>query len=416
MTDGRKQRLEAFTRLARIGADRGNDVNKLLSEACQLSVEALGLARAVLYRLLPGGELVPVVASGQAPPLESIGGSVSRLEERPLFKQAFDDREIVVVRGSGEDPILPKGSEAGERTVVVAPMWGRETCLGFVAGEDGELDDDHVAEIQAYADLVAAFLEQALEQERLTRLGDLKSHFIALASHELRSPVAVIHGIGVTLNRRREHLELEEMAKLHVVLNEQTEHLAHLVNQLLDLSRLEADAIEIRKTQLTVKPVVEAIVSAVAPEHADQIEVAVPDDLETLIDPDAFDRIVSNLVVNALKYGAPPVTITAEQRDTHFRLAVEDRGSGVGKEFVPRLFERFARGDAAQKGGSGLGLAIRPVVRERPRRRADLRRGRADRRPLRARPAAAAPLGARARAAELRRRGGAGAARTGRGS
>jgi signal transduction histidine kinase len=358
VTDGRKQRLEAFTRLARIGADRGNDVNKLLSEACQLSVEALGLARAVLYRLLPGGELVPVVAAGAAPPLESIGGSISRLEERPLFKQAFDAREIVVVRGSGEDQILPKGSEADERTVVVAPMWGRETCLGFVVGEDGDLDDDHIAEIQAYADLVAAFLEQALEQERLTRLGDLKSHFIALASHELRSPVAVIHGIGVTLNRRREHLELEEMAKLHVVLNEQTDHLAHLVNQLLDLSRLEADAIEIRKTQLTVKPVVEAIVSAVASEHAEQIEVAVPDDLETLIDPDAFDRIVSNLVVNALKYGAPPVTITAEQRDTHFRLAVEDRGGGVGKEFVPRLFERFARGDAAQKGGSGLGLAI----------------------------------------------------------
>jgi signal transduction histidine kinase len=359
VTDGRKQRLEAFTRLARIGAGRGNDVNRLLSEACELSVQALGLARSVVYRLLPSGELVPVVASGESPPLEHVGGGVSRLEERKLFKRAFDAREIVVVRGAGEDPILPKGGPDGSvRTVVVAPLWGREGCLGFIAGEDGELDDDQIAEIQAYADLVAAFLEQALEQERLTRLGDLKSHFIALASHELRAPVAVIHGIGVTLNRRREQLELEEMERLHGVLNEQTDHLAHLVNQLLDLSRLEADAIEIRKTQIPVRATIEAIVAAVAPEHSEHIQVSVPERLATVVDPDAFDRIVSNLVVNAVKYGAPPVRITAEQRDTHFRLAVEDRGEGVGKEFVPRLFERFARADAKKVGGSGLGLAI----------------------------------------------------------
>ena len=358
MTHGREQRLEAFTRLARIGAGRGNDVNALLQEACELAVASLGLERSVVYRLLPSGEIMAVVACGD-PHLEAVGGNPTLLDERPLFRQAFDGRRPVVVRGSGVDPILPKdGPSSADRTVIVAPLWGDRVCLGFLAGEDGFLDDDHIAEIGAYGDLVAAFLEQALEQERLTRLGDLKSHFIALASHELRAPVAVIHGIGVTLNQRREQLRLEEMGDLHGVLNEQTEHLAHLVNQLLDLSRLEADAIELRKTEITVKPVVEAIVSAVAAEHTDKIDIAVPDDLATQVDPDAFDRIVSNLVVNALKYGAPPVTIAAEQKDTHFRLVVEDRGDGVGKEFVPRLFERFARADEQKKGGSGLGLAI----------------------------------------------------------
>jgi signal transduction histidine kinase len=359
VTRGREQRLEAFTRLARIGAGRGNDVHALLGEACQLAVDALGLQRCVLYRLLPGGEIVPVVASGEEPALEHVGGAISRIEDRPLFRRAFDERDIVVVRGTGEDPILPKeGHEGSKRTVVVAPLFGRDRCLGFLAGQDGDLDEDHVAEIRAYADLVAAFLEQGLEQERLTRLGDLKSHFIALASHELRAPVAVIHGIGVTLNRRREQLQLEEVARMHVALNEQTDHLAHLVNQLLDLSRLEADAIEIRREELAVRPALERIVSTVADEHASKIEIAVEPDLRTVVDPEAFDRIVSNLVVNAVKYGSPPVTISAEQRDTHFRLSVEDRGDGVGKDFVPRLFERFARGGAKTKNGSGLGLAI----------------------------------------------------------
>ena len=78
------------------------------------------------------------------------------------------------------------------------------------------------------------------------------------------------------------------------------------------------------------------------------------------MDPRALDRIVSNLVTNAFRYGEPPVRIEAEQRDTHFRLRVEDRGAGVPDEFVPRLFARFARGPAAERvrGGSGLGLAI----------------------------------------------------------
>jgi signal transduction histidine kinase len=290
-------------------------------------VDALGLERAALYRLLPGGEIVPVVACGQEPPLEHVGGSVTRLEERALSKRAFDGKDVVVVRGSGEDPILPKeGYEAAGRTVVVGPMFGHDT---FLAGEDGELDDDHVADIRAYADLVAAFLEQGLDQERLTPLGDLTATSSRSPPHELRAPVAVIHGIGVTLNQRRDRLGSSTSRR---------STFAHLVNQLLDLSRLEVDAIGLRRQEIEVKPLVESIVSNIADEVAEHITVEV--------------------VVNALKYGAPPVTITAEQRDRHFRLAVEDRGSGVGKDFVPRLFERFAHADGRRKDGSGLGLAI----------------------------------------------------------
>ena len=79
------------------------------------------------------------------------------------------------------------------------------------------------------------------------------------------------------------------------------------------------------------------------------------------MDPNAFDRIVSNLIVNATRYGAAPIEISAEQRDRHFRLRVEDHGHGVPAEFVPQLFERFTRSSsagAARTEGAGLGLAI----------------------------------------------------------
>jgi two-component system sensor histidine kinase MtrB len=90
------------------------------------------------------------------------------------------------------------------------------------------------------------------------------------------------------------------------------------------------------------------------------VTVAVAADLEVLVDPTALDRMLSNLVANALRHGAPPVSVTAARRDTHLRLAVEDRGEGVRREFVPRLFDRFARSPEARDRteGSGLGLAI----------------------------------------------------------
>ena len=68
---------------------------------------------------------------------------------------------------------------------------------------------------------------------------------------------------------------------------------------------------------------------------------------------------MANLVLNALRYGEPPVVVRAERQDRHFRLAVEDRGRGVAPEFVPNLFERFTRsGSSRERTGTGLGLAI----------------------------------------------------------
>jgi two-component system sensor histidine kinase MtrB len=90
------------------------------------------------------------------------------------------------------------------------------------------------------------------------------------------------------------------------------------------------------------------------------VTIAVPPDLEAAVDPSALDRMLSNLIANALRHGEPPVTVLAARRDTHLRLAVEDRGQGVRHEFVPRLFERFSRSSESRgrTDGSGLGLAI----------------------------------------------------------
>jgi two-component system, OmpR family, sensor histidine kinase MtrB len=199
------------------------------------------------------------------------------------------------------------------------------------------------------------------ERKTLEEADQLKTNFIALASHELRTPASVIHGIASTLHLRGDQLESDQVHTLRRTLYEQTERMRQLVDQLLDLSRLEANGIEIEPRPVNVRSRVEVLMQLVPAEVAEEMKVHVAKDLEALVDPEAFDRIVSNLIVNAARYGEAPIEIAAEQRDRHFRLSVADHGLGVPPEFVPELFERFTRSGSSRRErseGAGLGLAI----------------------------------------------------------
>jgi signal transduction histidine kinase len=209
-------------------------------------------------------------------------------------------------------------------------------------------------------DRARLFTQERDARLALERADEVKSQFIALASHELRSPAAVIHGIASTVYLRAHALTEEQLQQLRHTLYEQTGRLSRLVDQLLDLSRLEAAAIPIEPEPLPVRNRVQELVLTQAPEQAGHVEIDVPPDLQAVVDPNAFDRIVANLIANALRYGEPPVRVEAEQRDRHFRLTVEDHGRGVAPDFVPRLFDRFSRSADSDpgKGGAGLGLAI----------------------------------------------------------
>jgi signal transduction histidine kinase len=182
------------------------------------------------------------------------------------------------------------------------------------------------------------------------------ARFVALAAHELRAPATVVHGVAATLATQVGDLDGEQGELLVRMLYDQSSRLVRLLDQLLDLSRLDAEAVEIERAVFTVRERVQEVVAAVAGEEAASVEVEIEDGLVTNLDPNAFDRILGNLVTNALRYGAAPVRITADQTDSHFRLLVEDRGEGVDPELQDTLFERFSSGDPAA--GTGLGLAI----------------------------------------------------------
>jgi signal transduction histidine kinase len=208
-------------------------------------------------------------------------------------------------------------------------------------------------------DRVRLFQQEHEARLALERADELKTNFIALASHELRTPVTTIHGLATTLNTVGSQLEEEQRVELRAALERQAARMAQLVDQLLDLSRLDAEAIPIKPERFNVRERLVEIVAAAAAEQAADVEIGAPPDLVASADPTALERIVSNLVTNALRYGSPPVIVTASQSDRHLRVAVEDRGEGVPAHFVPELFERFTRARGRERvGGTGLGLAI----------------------------------------------------------
>ncbi len=236
-------------------------------------------------------------------------------------------------------------------TSAFAPFFGDEerkllTALGSLTGLG--------------LDRARLFAQERDARESLQRADELKSEFVALAAHELRSPVGAIYGLSETIAQRGDQLPAEQLEELKTSLVKQIRRLRELVEQLLDLSRLDAEAVVIRPQRVRVRDRLEEIVHSVSPLDPVEIELDVDPSLEAELDVAALDRIISNLLRNACSYGEPPVLVTAANEHGTLRVTVQDHGPGVPAEFVPLLFDRFARsaGSAAASPGSGLGLAI----------------------------------------------------------
>jgi signal transduction histidine kinase len=214
---------------------------------------------------------------------------------------------------------------------------------------------DDVELLLLVADRVAVAIERARLHEDMVRLDQLKANFVAIASHELRTPATSVYGVLTTLAAHGETLSKELQAELITIGVEQGARLKRLLEELLDLSQLDARGIRLDPKPLVLASVLGEIVNATIP-TGPRIELDVPDSLAVVVDRPILDRVVSNLLTNAVRYGEEPITLSGARTDMHLRIAVEDSGPGVPEDVRPRLFERFARGDAAI--GSGLGLSI----------------------------------------------------------
>jgi signal transduction histidine kinase len=217
------------------------------------------------------------------------------------------------------------------------------------------------AELYASAQELARLnVELKHTNDQLQAVNQAMRDFVAIASHDLRSPLTSILGFSELLMRRSESLRDEQKSEFLNAIHRQGEHLNRLVEDLLTVSKIEAGALDVH---CKVVELAEALHEAIADfrDRAAGVTVLVPPHLTVVVDPDHLSRIVTNFVSNALKYGEPPVEIVASDANDRVEIRVRDNGPGIPDDFVPRLFGRFARADNAAtraEKGTGLGLSI----------------------------------------------------------
>jgi two-component system, OmpR family, sensor histidine kinase KdpD len=253
--------------------------------------------------------------------------------------------------------------------VVLERVEGDERRAAVPLGEIGTLVVPASAESVArerVAPALEALLAAALEREALTaevvetnalrRSDDIKTALLRSVSHDLRSPLTAVVAAGDAL--ASPELSTDDRLELADTIVHESRRLARLVDQLLDLSRLQAGAAEPREDWCSLEEVVRAAVEDTgAPER---VRLAIAPDLPLIrADAGQLQRAIANLVENALRYGAgEPVSVRARASGGRILMRVVDHGPGIPLAEQERIFTPFYRGAGAAGQGSGLGLAI----------------------------------------------------------
>ncbi|HVS28634.1 MAG TPA: HAMP domain-containing sensor histidine kinase [Solirubrobacteraceae bacterium] len=212
--------------------------------------------------------------------------------------------------------------------------------------------------------LAVAFNEM---QRQLAQLDSARKRFIAIASHELRTPIFSLSGFVELL----EDEDLDDETRAHFLrqIAEQTERLRRLSTELLDLSKLEAGSLELNPERTDIGALARAVSSEFEPalaQHHSRLELRVATDGdEVLCDADRVAQIMRILLDNALTHTPPgtAVEVVAQRANGRVVIAVQDHGLGIKRGALTRVFEPFYTTDDAE--GSGLGLAIGRELAER---------------------------------------------------
>src|SRR6185437_1266354 len=279
------------------------------------------------------------------------GGFAGRVaaSKRPVILDDVDHADVL-------NPIL---RQKGIKSMLGVPLLVDGNASGVIhvgTLAHRRFTADDVELLQLVGDRVAIAIERGRIHEQTMRLDALRANFVAIASHELRTPATAVYGVLKTLFERDAQLNeglRREMLRVGV---EQGERLTRLLEELLDLSRLDARGVSVRPRPLVLASVLGEIVAQTLPAGT-TVRVDVAEDLVVAADRLVLERVVSNLLGNAVRYGAEPITLTAEVGNAALRITVEDSGEGVAEEIRPSLFERFARTESDNV-GSGLGLSI----------------------------------------------------------
>jgi len=280
------------------------------------------------------------------------------------IREAFGLDEVTMVErtADGERTVGSCGHPHGDRTDDV-PI--TDTIALRLCGRALDAGDRRV--LVAFAEQAAVALQQgrltaqAAEADRLAAGNSMRTALLAAVSHDLRTPLAGIKAASSALRSTELALTDDDRAELVATVDESADRLTGLVDNLLDMSRLQSGAVAPALAPVDLAPVVHSALAWLEPPQRARVRLDAPDDvLPALADAGLLERVVANLVGNATQHAPTgPVDVRVGVAAGRVELRVVDRGPGVPLADRERVFAPFQRlGDAPAGQGVGLGLAV----------------------------------------------------------
>ena len=372
---GENERLIALHRAAATLAAR-TDPHEVFDMILRSAVQLLGSGSASLYTWDDESGVLRLAESfdveGRTPddpvmrPGEGVVGRVF-VSREPLIVKDYQTWE-------GRTQI---GQETGLHACLAVPLVRSGRALGALGIRSYEASvaytEDDARMLALFADQVAAALttveafgrqRQAVEQSE--RLNRAKSEFVSIVSHEFRTPLTGIQGFSEMM--RDEELTLDEMREYAGDINKDAQRLNRMINEMLDLDRMEAGHMAIHPERMDLNAVIGDVADRVrpnAPNHT--LTLDLQSDLPSLqADRDRMTQVASNLLNNAVKYSPTGgrIIVTTRADGNEVRFDVRDEGLGIPPDALETIFERFSRVDSqATKDIQGTGLGL-PIVRQ----------------------------------------------------
>ncbi len=389
---------------------RLRSLSSVLQQIPVLLCERLGFDRAVLY-LVEDHQLKVVAVSFGSSGDENARDFLQAVQQEPILldgpsleASVVTSRQAVIVENPWEHPQVLQRKQAAShsKSYVQAPIVGREQVLGIISADyykqDRNVSVQDASLLLNFADMVGLTIENAfsfqnledLVEQRTAELRDaldqaqaadrLKSQFLASVSHELRTPLNAIIGFStVLIDELTESIDEAQREDLETI-NKNGRYLLELINDILDMARIEAGRMSLRREPTAVRPIVDDAVdllAAFAASKGIQLRVDVDPHLAPIdADPTRLRQIIINLLNNALKFTERgQVVIRAHRRIIDHPSAVgshtlasgdwiiinvQDTGIGMDADAIANLFQEFRQVHAGARGifGSGLGLSI----------------------------------------------------------
>jgi signal transduction histidine kinase len=382
----------ATSEILRVIASSPTDIQPVLDAVIESAARLCNATDGLIARV-DGDVLIPGVAKyGSLPVPEA--RRISR--DTPVGRAIIEKKTIHVhdLKAEVETEFLdskPRQVISGARTLLTTPLLPKGTAFGAIVIRRKEVQpfsDKQIKLLRTFADQAVIAIEnvrlfQEIQEksheletanDRLKELDQLKSDFVSNVSHELRTPLTAIKGAVDLLLREVLGPLTENQTHYLSRVRSNTQHLAGLINDLLDLAKIEEGKVEVKGVRVSVGGLVHEVMETVKPLAAEkpvllEIKVSEPSVL-VWADRDKVTQVLMNLIGNAIKFTPPQgkVTVSASRDGTEWaQVSVNDSGPGIPAEECQKIFEKFhqvSEDGGPKPKGTGLGLAISKALVE----------------------------------------------------